>query len=152
TTRYRGTDAAPQSLVGSTATGPGSTVYWPDDGLVEGNRLRVFYTSVTQTGTGPLDYQPNGTAVADFTLPDLAPAGFTVVPVSGRISWGVAAVTDGGYTYVYGVEDADPVKYVHVARVAAGDVLGPWEFFTGSGWSVHEEDSARVLGGVGHGF
>jgi hypothetical protein len=47
------------------------------------------------------------------------------------------------------VEDrAADRRYLHVARVAGDDLRQEWEFFTGSGWSPRQHDSARVLTGV----
>jgi hypothetical protein len=51
-----------------------------------------------------------------------------------RIFWGAAVMEDDDYTYIYGLEDVNPDKFLHVARVAGGNLLDPWEFYNGSGW------------------
>jgi len=39
-----------------------------------------------------------------------------------------------------------------VARVPSGGLTGPWEFWTGDGWSTAAGSSARLLSGVGTGY
>ncbi len=152
TTRHGGTPETPRSLIGPTGAGVGRRWYWPGDGVVENDRLCVFYTRVLQHGPGGWDFRTVGTGVGCLSLPGLVPVEFTLLPVSGAVSWGKAVLTDGGYTYVYGVEEPGPAKYLHLARARAGALTGPWEFFTGSGWSRSEAASARLLHRIGHGF
>jgi hypothetical protein len=68
------------------------------------------------------------------------------------VTYGAAILEHDGYTYVYGVEDLSTRNYLHIARVPAGGLLGPWEFFTGSGWASDPASSARLLDGVDNGF
>jgi len=152
TTRHGGTVPRPESLVGPAAGGSGAVAFWPGDGTVAGNRLRVLYTRMTMTGDGPLDFRPGGTVLADFTLPDLEPAGRRALPLSERVSWGMSVLEEPDHTYVYGVEDRPGAAFLHLARTRPGDLGGRWEFFTGTGWSPQERKSARLMSGVGHGF
>ncbi|WP_327581836.1 DUF4185 domain-containing protein [Nonomuraea sp. NBC_00507] len=105
----------------------------------------------TNDGT-PLGFKRQGTALATFSLPDLRVTSVRQMPVSDSMTWGSALLEDGGYSYIYGSEYAEGAKFVHLARAKAGDLGGPWEFWTGSGWSDKESDSARMVSGVGEGM
>ncbi len=150
-----------QTLHGGTAQSPTSLIipadqdawYWVGDMTVEGDRLRVFVMEFMRTGPGPFDFQWVGNAIASFVLPDLTLE--DVVPTHGEnnVMYGAALLEDGGYTYIYGTEDVSGTeKYLHIARATSGNVLGAWEFYTGTGWSSDPTASARLLRGVGNGF
>jgi hypothetical protein len=150
-----------QTLHGGTAQSPTSLIipvdqnswYWVGDMTVEGDRLRVFVMEFIRTGPGIFDFQWAGNAIASFVLPDLTLE--SVVPTHGEndVMYGAALLEEGGYTYIYGTEDVSGTeKYLHIARATSGNVLGAWEFYTGTGWSSDPASSARLLQGVGNGF
>ena len=150
-----------QTLHGGTAQSPTSLIipgdqnawYWVGDVTVEGDQLRVFVMEFIRTGPGIFDFQRVGNAIASFVLPDLTLE--DVVPTHGEnnVMYGAALLEEGGYTYIYGTEDVNGTeKYLHIARATAGNVLGAWEFYTGTGWSSDPASSARLLRGVGNGF
>lgn len=150
-----------ETLHGGTADDPASLVrlpgsaehYWVGDGVVEGDVLRVLYNRYETTGPGGLDFRGTGTSLATFRLPALTPAELLVIPVSNRVAWGSDLLEDGGYTYLYGSEQgAGEGHHLRLARVPTGGLRGAWQFWTGVGWSRHEEDSARMLAGVGTAF
>ncbi|MFD2764296.1 fibronectin type III domain-containing protein [Micromonospora eburnea] len=147
-----GTAEEPRSLVGGEHDGdPAEAGHWVADGTVEGTTLRVLYNHYRRTGTHPLDVKLSGTSLASFDLPDLTLRSLTPLPLSDRIAWGSAILEDGDTTYVYGtslLNDAGPVKSVYLAKVAAGQLAGAWQFWTGAGWSERESDAARLMGGV----
>jgi hypothetical protein len=65
------------------------------------------------------------------------------------VAWASGLLKDGGHTYVYGVEDLGPSKYMHIARVHGDSLLGRWEFLGKDGtWSPDETGSARIMDGV----
>ena len=150
-----------QTLHGGTAQSPTSLIipvdqnswYWVGDMTVEGDRLRVFVMEFIRTGHGIFDFQWVGNAIASFVLPDLTLE--NVVPTHGEnsVMYGAALLEEGGYTYIYGSEDVSGTeKYLHIARATSGNVLGAWEFYTGTGWSSDPASSARLRKGVGNGF
>lgn len=150
-----------QTLHGGTAQSPTSLIipgdqdawYWVGDMTVEGDRLRVFVMEFIRTGPGTFDFHWVGNAIASFVLPDLTLE--NVVPTHGEnnVMYGAALLEEGGYTYIYGTEDVSGTeKYLHIARATAGNVLGAWEFYTGTGWSSDPASSARLRKGVGNGF
>ncbi|MFI6505362.1 phospholipase A2 [Nonomuraea typhae] len=150
-TLHGGTAAAPTSLV-DTDQSP-DDFYWVGDGTVEGGTLKVIYGRYVGTGDGtPLGFKREGTALATFSLPDLRLTSVRPLPVADSMTWGSALLEDGSYSYIYGSEFAGGAKFVHLARARTGDLGGPWEFWTGGGWSDKESDSARMLSGVGEGM
>ncbi|NYF55856.1 DUF5005 domain-containing protein [Micromonospora purpureochromogenes] len=146
-----------ETVHGRSAADPASLVprpaadqfYWIGDATVAGQSLQVLVNRYRRTGSGPLDHALLGTALATFALPALTPTGLRPLPVGSRISWGSEVLHDGDHTYVYGTEGAGEARFAHVARVTGDDLAGPWEFWTGAGWSPSEDVSARLLSGVG---
>src|SRR5215831_14792092 len=150
-----------QTLHGGTAQSPTSLIipvdqnswYWVGDMTVESDRLRVFVMEFTRTGPGIFDFEWVGNAIASFVLPDLTLE--SVAPTYGErgVMYAAALLEEGGYTYIYGTEDVSGTeKYLHIARATSGNLLGAWEFYTGTGWSPDPAESARLLQGVGNGF
>jgi hypothetical protein len=149
-TLHGGTPASPTSLIIPTDQ---DSWYWVGDMTVEGDRLRVFVMEFTRTGSGIFDFKWVGNAIASFVLPDLTMESVTPTHGEGGVMYGAALLEEDGYTYVYGTEDVSGTeKYLHIARATAGDILGAWEFYTGTGWSSDPAASARLLKGVGNGF
>lgn len=140
-----GTATHPQSLV---TTGDSGSWYWPGMSAVEDGRLVQFLMKMHRTGSDLWDFAYDGTFMATYSLPGIALQDVEPVPSSSNIIWGVWTLDDGGYTYIYGVEDIPWHKYLHVARVPAGAMSGPWEYYTGSTWSPDPGSSARVMDGV----
>jgi hypothetical protein len=152
TTYTGGTAAAPESLVRVPGGDEGQDWYWFGDGTVEGDHLRVSLLEFAKTGTGPFDFAFQRTAVASFSLPSMRFEGITQRP-AGLVQWGSAIYEDGGYTYVYGVEDLQSTKYLHLSRVRTGHLTtGSRQYWTGSGWSTDESSSARIMDGVANEF
>ncbi|RSM57509.1 DUF5005 domain-containing protein [Amycolatopsis sp. WAC 01376] len=144
-TLHGGTADDPEALIGLAGS---DEHYWVGDGVVQGDVLRVLYNRYRTTGSGGLDFRSTGTSLATFRLPELTPSELLVIPVSDKVAWGSELLEDGGYTYIYGAEQG----HLRLARVPAGGLRGPWQFWTGAGWSSREEDSARMLAGVGTAF
>lgn len=150
-----GTSQHPQSLVGPTPSGdsPAGTDshwYWNTDGIVDHDRLYVFEAEIGPTSAPPpFDFGQVGMKIATFSLPGLHLQSLTPTYGGPSISWGVQLLRRGPWIYIYGDESAYLNKYVHLARVRARDPLGPWQFYTGSGWSPDPAASARLLGHVG---
>jgi hypothetical protein len=150
-----------QTLHGGTAQSPTSLIipvdqnswYWVGDMTVEGDRLRVFVMEFVRTGPGIFDFQWVGNAIASFVLPDLTLENVVRTHGENSVMYGAALLEEGGYSYIYGTEDVSGTeKYLHIARAISGNVLGAWEFYTGTGWSSDPALSARLLKGVGNSF
>ncbi|MEV8509020.1 fibronectin type III domain-containing protein [Actinoplanes sp. NPDC051475] len=141
-----GTPEGPTSLV---PTDTDDEFHWVGDAAVTGGTAQVLVNRYRRTGAGPLDHKLTGTGLATFELPDLTPGTIRELPLGTRISWGSEVMPDGDWTYVYGTEAAGDMKFAHLARVYGTDLTHSWEFWTGSGWSTAEAESARLLSGVG---
>jgi hypothetical protein len=148
-TLHRGSTTIPKSLMCEDATGLGC---WVGDAVVDGAHLRVLVNHYEQTGPGVLDVRRTKTAVVTLALPALTVLETRDLPVGRTVTWGQSMMDDGGYTYVYGSEQTADFKFAHLARVPAGGLLGPWQFWDGTGWSPDEARSARLASGVGTGF
>lgn len=152
-TLYSGTPAQPRSLI-SPGANDGSW-YWTGDATIEGTKLRQLVTRWQRTGPGVFDVVQLAVDVATFSLPalqlqriDSTPHGYTVTKGSGfGVSYSAGIREDTGYTYLYGVEDGGLEKWLHVARWPAGNILAPWQFWTGRGWSADPQASGRLVSG-----
>jgi hypothetical protein len=132
------------------------------DGMMVGNTLYKFYTVMDATGgNSAFPDAPVDTALATFqwdgsTL-HLTSTQVIPIPNTPTISWGIALLNDGGYTYIYGVEDVsgDQMhKYLRIARVPQGQLTNwnGWEFLGDSGWVSSPALSKRVMDYVSDGF
>jgi hypothetical protein len=149
-TILRGTAENPLPIVGPAGTD--EPWYWNGDGIVDDGKLYVFEFQQQAAGEGHFGFEWIGTDLASLSLPDLRLQ--EVVPsYDGHgIQWGVELLRAGEYIYIYGMGSEWPGKQAHVARAPAGHLDGAWEFFTGSGWSPDEGDSAAILAEVGSSY
>ncbi|WP_063842863.1 DUF5005 domain-containing protein, partial [Sphaerimonospora mesophila] len=148
-TRVGGTEAAPASLVGGESDGdPANAGYWVADGVVEGQTLRVLYNHYRRTGSDSLDLEFAGNALGTFALPSLTLTSLDALPLGDQIAWGSSIMEDGDYTYIYGTEFTETLRFAHVARAPRGDLTAAWQFWTGSGWSSSMSESSRLMSGV----
>jgi hypothetical protein len=130
------------------------------DGMMVGNTLYKFYTVMDATGgNSAFPDQPVDTAVASFTWTGstLTLSSVQVIPFySAMVSWGIALLNDGGYTYIYGVEDQgfSTLRNLHIARVPQGQLTNwnAWEFRTDTGWSSSSALSAAIMPYSSEGF
>jgi hypothetical protein len=109
--------------------------YWPGDGFIENGKLKIFMSAFYQAKPGDWGFAWVSSNLATFSLPGikLERIDHFNYPGEKEIHWG-HAVCDGDrqYTYVYGAENLS--KNLYVARAPKGNILAPWEFFTGSEW------------------
>ncbi|SDJ92773.1 DUF4185 domain-containing protein [Nonomuraea jiangxiensis] len=123
--------------------------FWAGDATLAGGIVEVTYQEYARR-THDLDWRWRRNVLARFAPGRLArPIGVHGLPSGRGVAWGSGILEDGGHTYVYGVEDLGSSKYMHLARVGGGSLLGRWEFRTAGGsWSADEADSARLMSGV----
>jgi len=110
-----------------------SVWFWPGDGYVEGDRLRIFYSEFVQADTGMWGFDWRGTWLGTYSLPDLEE--IEIMKLRDRsettIHYGHAVCEDDDFIYLYG---AGEEKLPHAARYRRGKVTGPWEYFDGRTW------------------
>jgi hypothetical protein len=150
TTVHGGTAEAPAAVV---APDRPDAWYWAGAGQLGDGTLDITYHLFRRTGTGMWDWAWASDALARFRIRDLSLIDVTdlpsAVPNVQSASW---LARDGGWTLIYRTEDLGNTKYLHVARVRGRDLRRDWQFWTGSGWSAREADSARVMPGVSNEF
>ncbi|GAA2301586.1 hypothetical protein GCM10010149_58530 [Nonomuraea roseoviolacea subsp. roseoviolacea] len=124
--------------------------YWAGDATLAGGLVEVTYQEYERYGTGAWDWRWHRNVVARFAPGRLdRPVSVHDLPSGHGVSWASATLKDGGYTYVYGVEDLGSPKYMHLARVKGQSLLGSWEYLKADNtWSPDEADSARIMSGV----
>lgn len=120
--------------------------YWPGDGFVENGKLKVFMSQFNQAEKGDWGFRWQSSNIATFSLPEikLEKIDHFSYPGTNEIHWG-HAVCDGDkkYTYIYGAEDK--TKNLYVARAPKGNILAPWEFYTGNEWVKDSRESKPML-------
>jgi hypothetical protein len=155
TTVIGGTPEHPQSLVGPTSNPPTpdpanrtSYWYWNDDGIVDGGKLRLFEAKIVPTNSPPpFDFAWSGEMdIASFSLPDLRLESVTPTYSQDGVNWGTQLLDYGPYIYVYGT-----LNGLRVARARRGQLMGQWEFYTGTGWSADPTSSEVIIENVGTG-
>ncbi|GAA1568582.1 hypothetical protein GCM10009804_26310 [Kribbella hippodromi] len=140
-----GTKEWPAPLIPSPADG----WYWLGGRTLNGENLDVMALRLQRTGEGQWDWQWAGNNLARFDSETLALKELIPLPSNANIQWSAWVLEEQESTYVYGVEEADDAKYLHIARVPGADLAAqPWEYWTGDDWSREEAASARVLSGV----
>ena len=132
----------PPEMTGGQRVSEDSVWFWPNNGFVEDNKLKLFLSGIMQADTGMWGFRWMGTWLASYSLPDITEE--EIAPLSysfeNEIHYGIAILQEKGYTYVYGKKDDKP----HVARFKSGDVTGPWEFYTGDDWSSNPTESGPM--------
>ena len=144
-TLHGGTAAFPQAFVRPQEKG---SWYWPSDGLVEGNRLLVFLPRFAATGPGMWDWRWRGTDTGTFSLPELRLEKITAAVAVNRVIYGAAILKDDDAIYIYGVEDLQSAKFVHIAKAVPGHLDDAWEYWDGEGWTADPLASKRLFSGA----
>ena len=141
-----------------TAEGPESffadpsedSYYWVQDAAVEGDELIVFLSLTNTVGEQGFAWDHN--AIARVSLPDLKVTEI-IDPGSSssdHVAWGAGVLSTPSHTYIYGIEDLEDTKHLHLARAPAGNLAdrSRWEYRTTDGWTSDVSRSARLTDGV----
>lgn len=110
--------------------------YWPGDGWVENNQLKVFASEFYQAEEGMWGFKFKETALFTYSLPDLLEISNEAIPYSDElgIHYGHAVCKTENFVYVYGLHETKP----HVARI---DGDKDWTFYNGQDWTESAADS-----------
>ncbi len=126
--------------------------YWPGHGFVAGDKLYIFQTLMYQGSDDMWGFRYETTHILEYGLPGLELVRTEPVPFNGPtdIHYGMAALNDGDYLYIYAQadvqNDANPISEVQVARTTPDKLYTDWEYYTGSGWSTNAGDAVRLEG------
>ena len=143
TTLYGGTPSAPAPFL---TTGMPHVYYWNNGAIVANNTLYVSYSGYF-INPWTFTFPQFDTIFAEYSLPSLSLETLTAVDLGPKVKWGICMLNDGGYTYIYGAGFGSASyneTYMYVARAPQTDVLGPWQFFTGTSWSDNPNDAAPL--------
>lgn len=121
---------------------------WLGAGLNRGPTLDVIFLEYGKTGPGSFDFAWRENKLVRFDATTLERKSISKLPSSANIQWASWLESNGAYTYIYGVEDLGAAKHMHLARITGTDLAKPWQYWTGTGWSTNEQDSARIMQGV----
>ncbi|AQP49344.1 hypothetical protein BW730_11375 [Tessaracoccus aquimaris] len=142
-----GTSDHPEAIVGM----DGDAWHWFGAAQTRPNGdVQIGVLRFERFGTGAWDWGWKSNRLVTLDRRTLKPRSVTPLPSAAGVQWASWFLQQPGVTYVYGVEDLGASKYMHLARVRSGDLssTGKWEYWTGSGWSRTETDSARIIVGV----
>ncbi|MBE0648356.1 MAG: hypothetical protein IH596_11285 [Bacteroidales bacterium] len=127
---------------------PDSSWFWPENGLVENDTLKIFMSEfITNNGPPGWNFEFHNTYLVFLSFPDLSLLGMEVLPYHAQnsVMYGNQVMADGGFNYIYGRRDGpNNTANAHVARVPQGSIQAPWEFYTGAGWSSDPATSAWI--------
>ena len=126
--------------------------YWPGHGFVKDDKLYIFQTLMYQGAEGMWGFMYETTDILEYSLHNLELISTTRIPFEGSedIHFGMAALEDGDYIYIYAQVDIDnsfePISEALVARTTIDKLYTEWEYFDGSGWSLNSEDAVKMEG------
>jgi hypothetical protein len=133
-------------------TDEGKKWYWPGHGFAREDRLYVFQTLMYQGGAGMWSFMYETTHILEYALPEMTLVATTPIPFTGSpdVHYGMAALDDGNFIYVYAQvdvrNDANPVSDVLVARTTVENLATDWEYYTGGSWSDNPSSAAKLEG------
>ena len=145
---FGGTFQNPKSFVASSSES--SDWYWPEHGLIENDTLKIFFSEfVLASGPAGFNFKYKAANLARFTYPDISLVDFKKLPYydTNGVCYGNSVMVENGYTYIYGRKEDDTVyhiNYPHIARVPEGNIMAPWEFYTGNAWSADPAQSKKI--------
>ena len=148
---FEGTETSLVVPEGAPVGGPfseDSLWYWPGDGFIENGKLKIFLSLFYQADTGNWGFRWKGTHMATFNIEPfrLEKVEIFNYPSETEIHWGHAVCDEAeDFNYIYGLGAGKP----YVARVPKGDVMKPWEFFTGEGWSPEPNNAKPMVDFMG---
>ena len=145
-TAHGGTAEAPEALLPPPEEGGW---FWVGDGLQRRDgAIQLMALQYWDGGGGMWDFGWDSNHLATFDPDSFELLDLVDLPSASGVQWASWVEPAGPYTYIYGVEDQDESKYMHVARVVGSDLSRPWRFWDGQRWSPRESSSARVMDGV----
>ncbi len=130
----------------------GQKWYWPGHGFVSGNSLYIFQTLMYQGAAGMWGFMYEKTDILEYGLPNVELKQTVSVPFTGStdIHFGMAALKENDYVYIYAQKDVDngwdPISDALVARTTIDNLYTKWKYFDGSGWSVNSSDAVKMEG------
>ncbi len=145
---FGGTFQNPVSFVAS--TNDNADWFWPEQGLIENDTLKIFFSEfVLASGPAGFNFKYKAAVIARFTYPEIKYIDKITLPYYdiNNVCYGNTVLVENGYTYIFGRQEIDTVShlsYPHIARVPAGNIMAPWEFYNGTSWTKVPTETKRI--------
>ncbi|WP_158534950.1 DUF5005 domain-containing protein [Mucilaginibacter hurinus] len=126
--------------------------YWPVSATLIEDTIYIFCSGVKLTGEGTLGFDYSGRNVlTKMKYPEMIVVGYHQLQEFYGVHYGVGFVQDAndGHTYVYGIKGVKQNNNLHLAKFATANPNGPWQCWTGTGWTDDMSKSAIVKSNVG---
>jgi hypothetical protein len=119
-----------------------STLLWPGHGYVWSDTVYLFMERYSNSDMGKY----YGEYIAKLHYPDLHLAEIVPVQMNTNYYFGRAVVKDtvAGWLYIYGNRLNWIVWEPILARCPINGIQGPWQYFTGTGWSSLPGGSQKI--------
>jgi len=146
------------TIIDSTKTGVDRTpvkmkvndhLFWPNDGYAKGDTAYTFWTQCDNKTLANL-----GIYMVKIHWPSLKNAksivSFTKLNQLGGTEFGQSVYVDSlsNKVYIYGSKLDWIVYQPYVARCSMDNILGKWEFYTGTGWTEDVSKAGKILSPV----
>ena len=143
---FDGSYAAPASLIPDS----GASSWEVAATYMENGTQLVFVNEFAPVAGSVFDTYTGRSGIATLSLSSGQPTfdSLTLLPTDATTQWGNAVMQDGGYDYVYGLDDdtsANVYYGMKIGRVPLGDSLNAaaWTYWDGTQW-VSGESNAEV--------
>ncbi len=106
--------------------------FWPGDGFIHDNKLKIFMSKFHQAEKGMWGFEFLESVLVEYSLPNLKEVKRTNIPYSKQsgIHFGHALYETKEHLYIYGLKDKKP----YVARAKYNNLETTWEYFNGENW------------------
>lgn len=117
--------------------------YWPGDGFVIDDQLKIFASEFHQVDTGMWGFEWKKSAIITFSLPDFKQQKVDEFDYGMKtgVHYGHAVLEDSTYLYIYGLGDGK----AHVARVDIHNLDSEWEFGHSKGWTKNPMETEPMI-------
>ncbi len=119
--------------------------FWPNAGYKQGNYIYVLQHLIHTIGQGAFGFEVvDNLTVAKINLANTGDVTYIDLGSKADISFANAVISDGGYSYIYGIRDNGFGRDVFVARFPEGAIQDPWEYHSATGWSANIAEATKI--------
>jgi len=116
---------------------------WPGAGIQLRDTVYVYCANMknAQSSVEGFGFAHAGNDyMAKLTVPDLTIVGYDTLQSFDEIGFGIGFIKKGHWVYIYGQKLAGLTNKLYVARFPETHPGGPWQFYTGTGWSDNSKE------------
>lgn len=119
--------------------------FWPNAGFSKGNYIYVLQNLVHTIGSGSFGFEVvDDMHVAKINASNLSDIEYISLGSKADIHFNNAVVTDGAYSYIYGIRDNGFGRDVFVARFPEGSIQESWEYHAAAGWTTNISEAVKI--------